>query len=63
MKLIFGFVIRAAVDRMSAVQVASLLAEKKLPSETVRILKAVVKDNPVCNFVDFDKAMRSRAIR
>lgn len=55
--------IRDAIDRMCAVQAASLLAQKRLPSEVVRILETVVRDNPVCSSVDFDKAVRNRVVR
>lgn len=55
--------IRDAIDRMCAVQAASLLAEKKIPSEAARILEAVIRDNPVCNSVDIDKALRNKVAR
>lgn len=52
--------IRDAIDRMCAVQAASLLAQKNLPNDSVRILEAVIKDNPVCRSVDLDRAMRNK---
>ena len=55
--------VRDAIDRMCAVQAASLLAEKKIPSEVARILEAVIRDNPVCSSVDIDKAMRNRVVK